>query len=173
MRRGAVCGGMVTHNPFRRFVLPTSLGPVLIECSGRGISRLIFAGPDAEPCQADGNAGAWALAAARAVDQPRHAADLPLDLLGTPFQLAVWAELRRIPAGETRSYAAIAAAIGRPGAVRAVGAACAANPVMVLVPCHRALRSDGALGGYAFGLERKRKLLEAEGALVQGRLGLQ
>jgi AraC family transcriptional regulator of adaptative response/methylated-DNA-[protein]-cysteine methyltransferase len=83
---------------------------------------------------------------------------------GTAFQEAVWRELRKIPLGETRSYADIAAAIGEPGATRAVGTANGANPVAVLVPCHRVIRSDGTLGGYAGGLARKRKLLAAEGA---------
>ena len=76
----------------------------------------------------------------------------------------MWRELRRIPAGQTRSYAAVAAAVGQPGATRAVGTANGANPVAVLVPCHRVIRSDGSLGGYAGGVERKRKLLVAEGA---------
>jgi len=75
----------------------------------------------------------------------------------------VWQELRRIPLGETRSYADIAAAVGQPNATRAVGTANGSNPVAVLVPCHRVIRSDGSLGGYAGGLERKRKLLDAEG----------
>ena len=78
----------------------------------------------------------------------------------------MWKELRKIPAGETRSYADIAAAIGEPGAVRAVGTANGSNPVAVLVPCHRVIRSDGTLGGYAGGLDRKKKLLAAEGASV-------
>jgi AraC family transcriptional regulator of adaptative response/methylated-DNA-[protein]-cysteine methyltransferase len=98
-----------------------------------------------------------------AVEQPKSAPELPIDVRGTAFQEAVWRELRRIPAGETRSYADIAAAIGQPGAVRAVGTANGANPVAVLVPCHRVIRSDGSLGGYAGGLERKKILLEAEG----------
>ncbi|QNP43395.1 MGMT family protein [Sphingomonas daechungensis] len=83
---------------------------------------------------------------------------------GTAFQEAVWRELRRIPLGETRSYADIAKAVGQPDAVRAVGTANGSNPVAVLVPCHRVIRSDGSLGGYAGGLDRKRKLLSAEGA---------
>jgi AraC family transcriptional regulator of adaptative response/methylated-DNA-[protein]-cysteine methyltransferase len=89
-------------------------------------------------------------------------AALPLDLRGTVFQRRVWEALRRIPRGETRSYREIARAIGRPGAVRAVGSACGANPVALLIPCHRAVRADGGLGGYAWGLERKRKLLALE-----------
>jgi AraC family transcriptional regulator of adaptative response/methylated-DNA-[protein]-cysteine methyltransferase len=74
----------------------------------------------------------------------------------------VWEALRRIPAGETRSYGQIAAAVGAPGAARAVGSACAQNPVAVVVPCHRVVGSDGSLHGYAYGLARKRQLLDAE-----------
>lgn len=91
--------------------------------------------------------------------------DIPLDLRGTAFQQSVWAYLRTISSGETRTYRDIAEALGSPGATRAVGSANGANPVSVLVPCHRVIRADGGLGGYAYGLERKRKLLEAEGAV--------
>jgi AraC family transcriptional regulator, regulatory protein of adaptative response / methylated-DNA-[protein]-cysteine methyltransferase len=87
---------------------------------------------------------------------------LPLDIRGTVFQRRVWDELRRIPRGETRTYRDIARAIGSPDAVRAVGSACGANPVALVVPCHRAVRTDGGLGGYAWGLSRKKRLLELE-----------
>ncbi len=89
-------------------------------------------------------------------------ARLPLDIRGTVFQRRVWDELRRIPRGETRTYQDIARAIGAPAAVRAVGSACGANPVALVVPCHRAVRADGGLGGYAWGLTRKKKLLALE-----------
>jgi AraC family transcriptional regulator of adaptative response/methylated-DNA-[protein]-cysteine methyltransferase len=89
-------------------------------------------------------------------------ARLPLDIRGTVFQRRVWDELRRIPRGETRTYREIARAIGAPDAVRAVGSACGANPVALVVPCHRAVRTDGGLGGYAWGLSRKKKLLAIE-----------
>jgi AraC family transcriptional regulator of adaptative response/methylated-DNA-[protein]-cysteine methyltransferase len=89
-------------------------------------------------------------------------ARLPLDIRGTVFQRRVWDELRRIPRGETRTYRQIARAIGAPAAVRAVGSACGANPVALAVPCHRAVRTDGGMGGYAWGLQRKRKLLALE-----------
>jgi AraC family transcriptional regulator of adaptative response/methylated-DNA-[protein]-cysteine methyltransferase len=102
-----------------------------------------------------------------AIETPAAAHDLPIDVAGTAFQEAVWKELRKIPPGQTRSYANIAAAIGEPGAVRAVGTANGSNPVAILVPCHRVIRSDGTLGGYAGGLDRKRKLLAAEGAKWQ------
>jgi AraC family transcriptional regulator, regulatory protein of adaptative response / methylated-DNA-[protein]-cysteine methyltransferase len=88
--------------------------------------------------------------------------DLPLDIRWTAFQRRVWEELRRIPYGETRSYGEIAAAVGLPRAVRAVGRACASNPVALIVPCHRAIREDGNLSGYRWGLSRKRVLLERE-----------
>lgn len=88
---------------------------------------------------------------------------LPLDIRGTVFQQRVWAALRAIPRGETRTYKDIATAIGAPKAVRAVGSACGANPVALVIPCHRALRTDGGLGGYAWGLQRKEKLLKLEG----------
>jgi len=88
---------------------------------------------------------------------------LPLDLQGTPFQKSVWEELLRIPAGKTRSYGEIAKRIKRPKAFRAVAQACGANPVAIVVPCHRVVGSDGSLGGYSGGLHRKRLLLANEG----------
>lgn len=90
------------------------------------------------------------------------AAALPVELRGTPFQLAVWNALRAIPRGETRSYAELAAELGRPGAARAVARACATNRVAVVVPCHRVVRGSGDVSGYRWGVERKRKLLEGE-----------
>jgi AraC family transcriptional regulator of adaptative response/methylated-DNA-[protein]-cysteine methyltransferase len=89
-------------------------------------------------------------------------ARVPLDIRGTVFQRRVWDELQRIPRGETRTYRDIARAVGAPAAVRAVGSACGANPVALVVPCHRAVRTDGGLGGYAWGLGRKKKLLALE-----------
>ena len=91
-----------------------------------------------------------------------EAETLPLDVHATAFRRRVWEALRRIPFGETRSYGQIAAAVGAPGAARAVGTACASNPVPVVVPCHRVVGSDGSLHGYAYGLARKRQLLDAE-----------
>jgi AraC family transcriptional regulator, regulatory protein of adaptative response / methylated-DNA-[protein]-cysteine methyltransferase len=87
---------------------------------------------------------------------------VPLDVAGTAFQQRVWEELRKIPPGTTRTYSEVAAAIGQPTAVRAVASACARNPVAVVVPCHRVVRRDGALGGYRWGLERKKSLLARE-----------
>jgi AraC family transcriptional regulator of adaptative response/methylated-DNA-[protein]-cysteine methyltransferase len=96
------------------------------------------------------------------LESPHEGLDLPLDVQGTAFQRRVWLALRQIPAGATASYGEIAARIGQPGAARAVAQACAANPVAVAIPCHRAVRSDGSLGGYRWGNERKQKLLEEE-----------
>jgi AraC family transcriptional regulator of adaptative response/methylated-DNA-[protein]-cysteine methyltransferase len=88
--------------------------------------------------------------------------DLPLDIRATAFQRQVWEKLRAIPYGQTVSYGAVAKALGKPGAVRAVGRACATNPVALVIPCHRVVREDESLGGYRWGLERKKKLLERE-----------
>jgi methylated-DNA-[protein]-cysteine S-methyltransferase len=98
--------------------------------------------------------------------------EVAVDAGGTPFQARVWAALRRIPAGETRSYQALARAVGQPGAVRAVGMANAQNPVSLIVPCHRVIRSDGDLCGYAGGVWRKRWLLAHEGLNVAAQLEL-
>jgi O-6-methylguanine DNA methyltransferase len=96
--------------------------------------------------------------------------DVPLDLRGTAFQCEVWETLRSIPFGERRSYRDIAVAVGRPNAVRAVGAANGANPVSLIVPCHRVVNSDGKLGGYAGGLSLKARLLDMESRLGGDRL---
>jgi AraC family transcriptional regulator of adaptative response/methylated-DNA-[protein]-cysteine methyltransferase len=101
---------------------------------------------------------------ARAVRGEAETALLPLDLEGTAFQMRVWEALRDVPSGATQTYSQVADRIGSPRAVRAVGSACAANPVALLVPCHRIVRRDGSLGGYRWGLEVKEALLEAEGA---------
>lgn len=114
-----------------------------------------------------GMADLAALVSDLAAGRPRpEASGLPLDVHATAFRRRVWEALRHIPAGETRSYGQVAASIGAPKAARAVGAACAANPVAVVVPCHRVIASDGSLHGYAYGLARKRQLLDAERAAV-------
>lgn len=97
--------------------------------------------------------------------------DLPLDIRATAFQRQVWEKLREIPYGQTASYADIAKALGKPRAVRAVGRACATNPVALVIPCHRVVREDKSLGGYRWGLERKQKLLEKEAADLRGKRG--
>jgi AraC family transcriptional regulator of adaptative response/methylated-DNA-[protein]-cysteine methyltransferase len=96
------------------------------------------------------------------VDGRRADPGLPLDVRGTAFQQRVWQALRSIPAGRTRSYAEVAAAIGMPTGARAVARACADNPLAIVVPCHRVVRGDGGLSGYRWGLDRKRVLLERE-----------
>jgi AraC family transcriptional regulator, regulatory protein of adaptative response / methylated-DNA-[protein]-cysteine methyltransferase len=98
---------------------------------------------------------------AATTDHPA-AGDIPLDMRATAFQARVWQALRQIPRGQTRSYAEIAQAVGQPTAVRAVARACATNPVAIAVPCHRVIGSDGALGGYRWGIERKKTLLDIE-----------
>ncbi len=98
-----------------------------------------------------------------AMQGQRDATDLPLDIAGTAFQLRVWAALRAIPLGETRTYSEVAREIGAPSAVRAVASACAANEAALAIPCHRIVRKDGSLGGYRWGLEVKEQLLIAEG----------
>lgn len=96
------------------------------------------------------------------VEAPGKGVDLPLDIRGTTFQRRVWQALRGIPAGTTATYGAIAERVGSPAAARAVANACAANPLAVAIPCHRVVRNDGALGGYRWGVERKRALLARE-----------
>jgi len=159
----------------------STLGPMLIAATAKGICRLTFDDseaslerlfPNATLVEDGGGMRALVEGALAAIERPLAAPELPIDVAGTAFQEAVWKELRKIPPGETRSYAQIAAAIGQPKAVRAVGSANGDNHVAVLIPCHRVIRSDGSLGGYAGGLERKRKLLEAEGAKRQRNLNL-
>jgi AraC family transcriptional regulator of adaptative response/methylated-DNA-[protein]-cysteine methyltransferase len=96
------------------------------------------------------------------VEAPGIGLDLPLDIRGTAFQQRVWAALREVPAGTTVTYSDIAQRIGAPKAVRAVAAACAANTLAVAIPCHRVVRSDGALSGYRWGVDRKRALIDRE-----------
>jgi len=152
------------------------LGRMLIAATSKGICRLTFDDdvhslkrlfPNASIVEDAGGLKDLVEGALAAIDRPLAARDLPIDVAGTAFQEAVWRELRKIPAGETRSYAQIAAAIGQPTAVRAVGAANGDNHVAVLIPCHRVIRSDGSLGGYAGGLDRKRQLLASEGRRTQ------
>jgi AraC family transcriptional regulator of adaptative response/methylated-DNA-[protein]-cysteine methyltransferase len=148
------------------------LGQMLIAATSKGICRLTFDDdveslrklfPKATIVEDAGGLRELVEGALTAIKEPLAARELPIDVAGTAFQESVWRELRKIPLGETRSYAQIAAAIGQPGAVRAVGTANGDNHVAVLIPCHRVIRSDGSLGGYAGGLDRKRKLLAMEG----------
>jgi AraC family transcriptional regulator of adaptative response/methylated-DNA-[protein]-cysteine methyltransferase len=142
------------------------LGEMLIAATSKGICRLTFDDnegslrrlfPNATIVQDDGGLRQLVEGALAAIERPLAMPDLPIDVAGTAFQEAVWRELRKIPAGETRSYADIAAAIGHPKAVRAVGSANGDNHVCVLIPCHRVIRSDGSLGGYGGGIERKKQ----------------
>jgi AraC family transcriptional regulator of adaptative response/methylated-DNA-[protein]-cysteine methyltransferase len=152
-------------------VVPTSLGAMLVAATDKGVCRLSFnegsealAKRFARAELVEGGADFAALLGqvVAAVEAPGDCAHIPLDVQGTAFQEAVWRELRRIPPGETRTYAQIAAAAGNPGAVRAAGTANGANHVAVLIPCHRVIRTDGTLGGYAYGLDIKTRLLDKE-----------
>ena len=98
------------------------------------------------------------------LDGEKTGLNLPLDIQATAFQQQVWRMLRTIPYGETRTYQQVAQALGKDGSSRAVGTACGANPVALVIPCHRVLRKDGGLGGYSWGLERKQSLLDMERA---------
>ena len=152
-----------------------SLGFVLVARSEHGICAVLL-GDSAQALTRDlrkrflparlvgGDSETEALLArvARVVENPRRAADLPLDVRGTAFQQRVWQMLRTIPAGSTVSYAEVARRIGAPRSVRAVAQACGANALAVIVPCHRVVRADGAPSGYRWGTDRKRTLLERE-----------
>jgi AraC family transcriptional regulator of adaptative response/methylated-DNA-[protein]-cysteine methyltransferase len=152
-------------------VVDTSLGQMLVAATDKGVCRLSFNEgpqalalrfPKAELVEGGETFAQLLQQVIDAVERPGAGIDIPIDVVGTAFQQRVWAELRRIPHGETRSYAQIAAAVGSPNAVRAAGSANGANNVAVLIPCHRVVRSDGSLGGYAYGLDIKHALLERE-----------
>ena len=152
-----------------------SLGSVLVAASDKGVCAILF-GDDAETLRNDlrkqfprarivGGDKVFGQLAAEViafVEAPRIGLDLPLDVQGTAFQHRVWDALRRIPTGSTASYAEIAKAIGSPKSVRAVARACASNRIVVAIPCHRVIGSDGSLTGYRGGIERKRALLAKE-----------
>lgn len=154
-----------------------SQGEVLVAATERGVcfvglgdSRGKLLGelkadfPAAELRPDEARLGAWLAEVLRRIDGAPPAAELPLDIRASAFQRRVWQALTEIPIGETRTYSELAAELGAPKAQRAVGRACATNPVSILVPCHRAVREDGGLGGYRWGLKRKQALLKAEGA---------
>lgn len=154
-------------------VLPTPLGPLTIAASARGICRIDF-GAAAAPAAPDPPSAAAAALLRRARAQlleyfagRRRAFELPVDLSAVgPFQRQVLEHTAAVPAGQVLTYGQVARALGRPGAARAVGGALNRNPVPIVVPCHRIVGASGRLVGYAGGLERKRALLELEGALV-------
>lgn len=164
---------------------PSPLGPLLLAASDRGLAFLHFAAsaeeglsalaaefpqarvrpmPEASRPEFD----RWMAAVRAFLGGHGDLAGLPLDIRGTAFQVAVWTFLQTIPRGETRSYTQVAAALDRPAAVRAVASACARNHLALVIPCHRVLRGDGALAGYRWGMERKRRLLELEQGAAAG-----
>lgn len=161
-----------------RFALArTWLGCLLVAATERGIctielgdapealrERLAARFPRARLEEGGPELDAWVERVAALVAEPGRGADLPLDVRGTAFQHRVWRALQDIPPGATRSYAELARSLDAPRAARAVARACASNPVAVAIPCHRVVRDDGGLGGYRWGLERKRALLERERA---------
>jgi AraC family transcriptional regulator of adaptative response/methylated-DNA-[protein]-cysteine methyltransferase len=155
-----------------------SLGSILVAASAQGVCAILLGDdPDALARDLQDRFPRAALTGGDAqfeqtvaqvvglVESPVGRSDLPLDIRGTAFQQMVWQALRAIPAGETASYAQVAASIGRPSAVRAVAHACASNALAVAIPCHRVVRTDGGLSGYRWGVERKHALLQREGAL--------
>lgn len=162
-----------------RFAIGDSaLGPVLVATSGKGVCAILFGDdadaltrdlqdrfPEANVVGGDKDSERLAATVTAFIKAPARRFDVTLDIRGTAFQRRVWRALRDIPVGATASYSDIAAAIGSPKAVRAVAGACAANALAVVIPCHRVVRGDGALSGYRWGVDRKRALLEREGAL--------
>ena len=162
-------------------VVPCPLGRLLVAATERGICR-IGLGNGAEALETDlraefpaaeirrdgGPLAAWVAAILGYLDGRSEPLDVPLDICATAFQRRVWEALRRIPCGHTRSYAQVARAIGQPRATRAVARACATNPAALVIPCHRVVRADGELGGYRWGIERKRALLHRERGVAKG-----
>lgn len=185
-RLGMTPGGYLSGGSGEQIVWSigaSALGDVMVAATARGVCavRIGEAGalerelerefPAAERIR-DDRAMAMAMAVAGDLAGGRPARqELPLDLRGTTFQMEVWEALRRIPAGRTRTYAELAGDIGRARAHRAAAGACGANPVALLVPCHRIVRADGGLGGYRWGTDRKRALLEAETGEPSGASG--
>lgn len=155
--------------------VPCPLGWLLVAATERGVCKVSLGDQPgsllddlaaefsaAERLRDDEGLGYWVERIVAFLEGWQPDINLPLDLRATAFQLKVWRELQAIPAGETRSYSQVAAAIGQPKASRAVANACASNPVALIIPCHRIIRADKSLGGYRWGIERKRALLEAE-----------
>lgn len=156
-------------------IVDSPLGRLLVGMTERGVCSVALGDDDAElerllrydfP-KAEVARGApahreWISAVVEQLHGREPGAQVPIDVRGTTFQWQVWHALQRIPAGQTKSYGEIAASLGRPTATRAVARACASNRVAIVIPCHRAIRADGSLSGYRWGVERKRRLLEAE-----------
>lgn len=169
--------GLDAAKDVARVRVSTALGEFEVEASGRGLrsvtpvatngrarcgEALGTDGPSPEAASRNAHAAGDLLR--RYADGERVRYDGPIDVVATPFHLAVWERLRAIPYGRTASYGEIAAALGMPGEARAVGAAIGDNPACVLVPCHRVVGADGSLRGFAWGLELKRRLLAHEGS---------
>jgi len=175
-RRGAL------GETIRYGITPTAIGRLLVAATERGVVGVTLGDsdraltdalkhefPSARILRDDDTVGPWTVAIVTFIEGKGTTADVPLDLHGTAFQVRVWQALRDIPIGSTSTYSDIASAIGQPRAVRAVARACATNPVALVVPCHRVVRRDGKLGGYRWGDERKRRILENErAAITQG-----
>jgi AraC family transcriptional regulator, regulatory protein of adaptative response / methylated-DNA-[protein]-cysteine methyltransferase len=155
-------------------IAPTPIGRMLLAATERGVCAVRFGDstenlerelgleyPKAEIIRSDRKLGGQ-VKALRAIMQGESSGSLPLDIQATAFQRRVWEELQAIPRGTTKSYSKIAADIGHPKAARAVARACATNPVAIAIPCHRVVREDGAMGGYRWGVDRKKKLLALE-----------
>lgn len=161
-------------------IAPSPFGQLLIAATAQGVcwigihdsvahleSELRGDYPRATISREDESAAEYARRVVAAMTDAATGLDLPLDIRATPFQLAVWRELCAIPRGTTRSYGEIAKRIGRPDASRAVGHANGSNPTAIIIPCHRAIGASGALTGYRWGVDIKRRLLEAEGTIAQ------
>ena len=153
----------------------TTIGKVLVASTDRGVSAVYLGEsekdlvgelrdeyPNAELVRAADQHKDWLTEVLHRVEGSVPSMDLPLDVQATAFQRRVWNELQKIPRGTTRTYTQVARALGKPRSVRAVARACATNPVSIIVPCHRVIRTDGTLAGYRWGLQRKQKLLERE-----------
>ncbi len=156
-------------------ILACALGRLLVAGTERGVCAIRLGDSDeelesslrreffaAEILRDDAAIRAWAEDLLQHLEGRQLQLTLPLDIRATAFQMRVWRELQAIPYGGTRSYSEVAAAIGQPSATRAVARACATNPVAVVIPCHRVVREDQSLGGYRWGIDRKRRLLEQE-----------
>jgi AraC family transcriptional regulator of adaptative response/methylated-DNA-[protein]-cysteine methyltransferase len=172
-RRGGE-GVDVTHA-----TMETPLGVLMLGATDRGLCFVQFGDAPGEllarlreefpraalspmPAQRGGALDRWARALGRYLQGATRTARPPIDVRGTPFQMRVWRALQEIPHGELRSYSEVAAVLGQPGAARAVARACAANRLALVIPCHRVIRGDGGLGGYRWGLGRKRALIQRE-----------
>lgn len=165
----------MTPNAIRFAVGVCSLGSVLVAATDKGMCA-IFLGddpdalarelqdrfPKADIVGGDATFDHWVAAVIGLVEQPAGDCQLSLDIRGTAFQILVWNALRQIPPGTTASYTDIAQRIGKPKAVRAVAAACAANKIAIVIPCHRVVRTDETISGYRWGVERKAELLKRE-----------